>query len=120
MGNNNDELERLKHLRDQQLRARDPHKKQQQLQYNISRRYRESREPFNLKKMWREVEHKWRGLILGGFFGFVLLVALPHFVDSEWTELIGFGALLFLMLIGAAIGQAADARDELRDLIHKR
>jgi len=116
----NDEVERLKRIRDQQLRARDPQKHQQKVQHNISKRYRESREPFSVKKMWSDVDHKWRGLIIGGFLGFVLLVALPHFMDSKWTELIGIGGLIFLMLVGAAIGQAADTRDELQDLINKR
>jgi hypothetical protein len=120
MGSGNDEVERLKRLRDQQLKARDPHKKQQKLQHGISTRYRESREPFSFAKIWQEVDHKWRGLLIGGFLGFVILIILPNFVESAWTELIGIGAIFFLMLIGFAIGQAADARDELRDLIHKR
>jgi VIT1/CCC1 family predicted Fe2+/Mn2+ transporter len=116
----NDEVERLKRLRDQQLRARDPQKKQKQLQHNISKRYRQSREPFSFKKFWQDVDQKWRGLLIGGFLGFLVLVLLPIFVDSAWTELIGIAVILFLMLMGFAIGQAADARDELRDLIHKR
>lgn len=116
----NDEVERLKRLRDQQLRARDPQKKQKKLQHNISKRYRQSREPFSFKKLWQDVEQKWRGILIGGFLGFLVLILLPSFVDSDWTELIGIGILVFLMLIGFAIGQAADSRDELRDLIHKR
>jgi VIT1/CCC1 family predicted Fe2+/Mn2+ transporter len=120
MGNSNHEVERLKRLRDQQLKARDPHKKQQKLQHSISTRYRESREPFSLTKIWQEVEQKWRGLLIGGFLGFIVLAILPSFLESAWAGLIVVGAILFLMLIGFAIGQAADSRDELRDLIHKR
>jgi uncharacterized membrane protein YraQ (UPF0718 family) len=116
----NDEVERLKRLRDQQLKARDPHKKQQKLQHGISERYKKSREPFSLIKIWQEVEKKWRGLLIGGFLGFIVMVFLPNFIESAWAGLIGVGAILFLMLIGFAIGQAADARDELHDLIHKR
>ena len=120
MGNRNDEVERFKRLRDQQLRARDPQKKQQQLQHNISKRYKQSREPFSFTKIWQEVEHKWRGILIGGFLGFILLIILPNFLDSGWAEVVGVGAIFLLMIIGFAIGQAADARDELRDLIHKR
>jgi hypothetical protein len=116
----NDEVERLKRLRDQQLKARDPHKKQQKLQHGISVRYRKSREPFELKKVWLEVDKKWRGLLIGGFLGFIVLVILPNFVDPPWAEVAGVAAIVFLMLIGFAIGQAADARDELHDLVHKR
>ena len=116
----NDEVERLKRLRDRQLRARDPQKKQKQLQHNISKRYRQSREPFSFAQFWRDVDQKWRGLLIGGFLGFLVLVLLPSFVDSAWIELIGVGVLVFLTLMGFAIGQAADSRDELRDLIHKR
>ena len=116
----NDEVERLKRLRDQQLKARDPHKKQQKLQHGISVRYRKSREPFNLAKIWQEVDKKWRGVLIGAFLGFIVLVILPNFIELVWAELIGIAAIFFLMLIGFAIGQAADARDELHDLIHKR
>jgi len=83
MGNRNDEVERFKRLRDQQLRARDPQKKQQQLQHNISKRYKQSREPFSFTKIWQEVEHKWRGILIGGFLGFILLIIrifCPHII----------------------------------------
>jgi VIT1/CCC1 family predicted Fe2+/Mn2+ transporter len=115
-----DEVERLRRLRDQQLEARDPQKKQRKLQHTISTRYRETREPFDLSKIWKEVDQKWRGLLLGAFLGVVVLVILPNFIESVWAEVIGVAAIFSLMLIGFAIGQAADARDELRDLIHKR
>jgi hypothetical protein len=115
-----DEVERLIRLRDQQLRARDPQMKDRKLQHGIAKRYRRSREPFSLKKLWTDVDQKWRGIILGAFLGFIILVALPYFVKSNWTEFIGIGVLLFLTFLGFAIGQAADARDELQDLIRKR
>jgi hypothetical protein len=120
MGKRDDEVERLIRLRDQQLRARDPKKKDRKLQHNIARRYRSSREPFSLTKLWTDVEKKWRGMILGAFLGFVILIVLPYFVKTKWVELIGIAVVLFITLVGFAIGQAADARDELQDLIHKR
>jgi hypothetical protein len=120
MSSRNDEVERLKRIRDQQLQARDPLKKQRKLQHNISRRYRSSREPFSFRKFWTDVDQKWRGLILGGFLGVVILVTLPTFIESDMAVLIGAAVFVFLMVMGFMIGQAADARDELEDLVKKR
>jgi VIT1/CCC1 family predicted Fe2+/Mn2+ transporter len=120
MSYRNDEVERLKRIRDQQLRARDPQKKQRKLQHNISSRYRSSQESFSFKKLWTGVPQKWRGIILGSFFGVIVLVALPTFIASDLAALVGIAVFFFLMVMGYMIGQAADARDELEDLVKKR
>ena len=120
MSNRNDEVERLKRIRDKQIQARDPQKKQRKLQHNISKRYRSSRETFSFKKFWIGAEHKWRGIIIGAFLGAIVLVALPTFVESDLAGLVSIAVFVFLMVMGYMIGQAADTRDELEDLVKKR
>lgn len=120
MSNRNDEVDRLKRIRDQQLSARDPQKKQRKIQHDISKRYRSSRETFTFKKFWTDVDQKWRGILLGAFLGIIVMVTLPKFVQSALADLVGIGVFIFLMLMGFLIGQAADAKAELEDLIKKR
>jgi hypothetical protein len=120
MGRRENEHDRLRRLRDQQLRSRDPSKKDRRLQHNISKRYRSTREPLSFGKMMSEVPRKWTGLIIGLFLGFIIFILLPYFVTFSWVDAIGIAAILFLALLGFAIGQAADAKAELEDLIKKR
>jgi F0F1-type ATP synthase membrane subunit c/vacuolar-type H+-ATPase subunit K len=39
------------------------------------------------------------------------------FVDSTSTDLIGIGVMVALAFLGFAVGQAADTKSELEDLI---
>ena len=117
MPNQNDEVERLKRIRDKQLRARDPQKKVQKTQHHIAQRYRSSRKPVTAKNVIADVPKKWLGFVIGLFLGFFVLMVLPYFVDSKWTDMIGIGVMLILGFLGLAVGQAADAKAELEDLI---
>jgi uncharacterized protein YacL len=117
MPKKNPEVERLIRIRDKQLQARDPQKKASKTQHNISTRYRRSRKPVTAKGIFSDIPKKWTGFVIGLFLGFFILILLPFFVDSTSTDLIGFGVMAVLALLGLAIGQAADAKYELEDLI---
>ncbi|NIM94652.1 MAG: hypothetical protein GTO18_13205 [Anaerolineales bacterium] len=117
MSNKNNEVERYRRIRDQQLQARDPKKHDRKLQKNISRRYRETREPFSFGAIFREVPGKWMGLLVGAFVGFVIFIILPYFVEHELVDIIGVAVLLFIAIVGLAVGQAVDAKRDLEDLI---
>jgi hypothetical protein len=119
MPERNDEVERFRRIRDQQLRARDPQKTERKIHHEIATRRRKSREPFSFRSMVSEVPKKWGGLILGGFLGFVVLVLLPNVIEHRLVDVIGILVMMFLMLIGFATGQAADAKKDLEDLIKK-
>lgn len=120
MGSNEHDAERFRRIRDQQLGARDPRVKGRKLQHDIAQKYRRTREPLHLGRVIQDVPHKWKGLIIGAFVGLLILILLPYAVRVSWVSLIGIAAMFFCMLLGFAIGQAMDARDELRDLIKKR
>lgn len=117
MPKQNDEVERLIRIRDKQLQARDPQKKARKTQQNISKRYRSSRKPVTAKGIFSDIPKKWTGFVIGLFLGFFVLILLPFFVDSTSTDLIGFSVMAVLAFMGFAIGQAADTKSELEDLI---
>jgi hypothetical protein len=117
MTNGKDDAERFKRIRDQQLRARDPQKAQRKMHRGIATRHKKSREPFNFQKIFTDVPRKWTGMILGACLGLLVMVILPSFVTGRWTSFIGLGVLVILTFIGFAVGQAADVKKDLEDLI---
>jgi hypothetical protein len=119
MGDKNDELRRLKRIRDQQIRARDPSVKQKKLQRTIATKRRKSVRKFSFLDILREVPHKIKGPIIGAVVGLLIFLFLPYFVETSWIDFVGIGAIIFLTMLGFFLGQALDARDSLKELINK-
>ena len=55
MPNTEDDVERFKRIRDQQLKARDPQTRERKIQREISLRQRKSRQSFSFRKMLADV-----------------------------------------------------------------
>jgi hypothetical protein len=119
MSNKDDELKRLKRIRDQQIRARDPTTKEKRLQHTIATRRRKSVRRFSFIGLIREVSHKARGTLIGAILGLLIFLLLPYFVKTSWIDFVGIGAIFFLTIVGYFLGQALDARDSLKELINK-
>ena len=119
MSGQNDELKRLKRIRDQQIRARDPSVKQKKLQHTISTRRRKSVRKLSFIDILREVSYKVKGTLIGFIIGLLIFLILPYLVDTSWIDYVGIGAILFLTILGFSLGQALDARDSLKELINK-
>ena len=115
MVGSSDESERLRRLREQQLKARDPHKKQRHFQRTVSSRYR-SRNTTTIGDMWGDVAHKWRGAIYGIVLGIVVWILLAIFFQEAWTDIVGILALVIFAIAGLAVGSSFDWRDNIRDL----
>lgn len=111
------ETDRLKRIRDRQLHLRDPQTKDKKLQHKIAVRRKRSVKRFSFAAIMREVPNKWWGLVLGMALGVGVFVFLPFFVDSVWTDVIGFAAIFFLAILGLLLGHAMDVRDRLNELI---
>lgn len=111
-----DEIERIKRIRDQQIQARDPTVKQRQVQGKIATKYQrtKSREHF-VRDTWANFEKVWKGVFLGGFLGVLVMVILPQFVPGKLGLILGIGAIPLLAMLGALFGAAFDWRDNIRD-----
>lgn len=116
MSKQNDEIERLRRLRERQLQARDPHAKQRKIDRKVATRRRKQKQSFSLRAML-DMPYKWRGAIIGALLGMGISIVLPMVVKSEWIEIIGLLLVLFLAIIGIVFGQAFDEREELKDLM---
>ena len=116
MNDEQKELERLRRLRNQQIRSRDPGTKQRKLQHNITQQYQRTSKQMTLGSAWATLHHRWKGLIIGLVFGIIVAVVLSLTTDESWTELIGILAIIMFALIGLVIGSSFDWRDEIRDI----
>jgi F0F1-type ATP synthase assembly protein I len=111
-----DEIERLRRLRDRQISLRDPGQKQEKVQHQVARKRRASREPFRFSRIFTDLPKVITGTLLGLLIGILIVIVLPYFVHTEWVNIAGIGAAVILTFFGAAFGQAIDARDRLRDV----
>ncbi len=112
------EAERLRRLRERQLRDRDPLARQRQLDREIARKQRRMRESFSLRQMWADIPRRWRGLLLGLVVGLLLLLAAPSLVADPWGVCLGVAGLPFAALIGFLIGRYQDTMDDIRGHLH--
>jgi VIT1/CCC1 family predicted Fe2+/Mn2+ transporter len=117
MSNDRSEVERLKRLRESQLSARDPHKKQLKLQQTVTRKYRRATEPFSLGRLWAQIPSIWKGILFGMSFGVIVILVLPVFMESTKAAAVGIIVLVVASVMGFLVGRAADARDDIQDLL---
>jgi hypothetical protein len=111
----NDEQERLKRLRDGQLKARDPLVKQKQFQHSSSVKEKRMRKPFSFKKALAEdIPHVVKVPFYGLLLGVLVLVILPNLWDSKWAVLVSGGLTLLFIIFGVVFGNSLDLRDDIR------
>jgi hypothetical protein len=112
-----DDAERFRRIRDKQIAARDPMVKVRKLDHTVSQKHRRARQSFSVVRMWLDIPKVWRGTLLGGLVGVVILAVLPYFVPESWAVIGGLAALGFLVLLGFALGRYMDSRDEIKNLM---
>ena len=117
---NQDEIERLKRLRERQLRLRDPKAKDNAVQHKISQRYKPQK--LTAASVIQDIPGKWLGMIFGALLGTILAVAINVLIDFEasWMEYVIYILIFFCAVIGRGLGAAMDWRDEDHDALVKR
>jgi len=112
------DADRFRKIRDQQLHARDPLKKQRRLDREIASKRRRMQGSFSLVRMWNELPHKWRSAFVGSLIGLGILLAAPALIEGTWGVCVGGAALPFSALIGFMIGRYQDTMQDIHDDLH--
>lgn len=114
MSKQDEEIERLRRLREKQLGARDPHVKQRQTARHVATQHKK-RQKFRLDQLLGDLSHKWQGLLLGLFTGLLLAVLLTIFVTASWVNLVAVLLIVGSTVIGLIFGASFDWRDDMRN-----
>ena len=110
MNRQNDELERFKRIRDQQLAARDPRARDRALQAKV--RARRPNKKLTVKNLLSDFTAKWTWMVAGGVIGAVLAIVVNLVFKAAWAEYVGYGLVLFGIVIGRLFGAIRDWGDE--------
>ena len=118
MPGNDQELERLRRLRERQLTDRDPLVKQRQFQRTSAQREKRiKRQSYSLGKMWRDVPHAWKGFFYGALLGTAVLLIVPIFWISPWAIPCSAATIVVFAIFGVMLGRAVDSREKIKDLM---
>ena len=109
MSRQNEELERIKRIRDQQLVARDPRARDHALQQVRARRQSKK---LTVRNILADFTAKWTWMVVGGAIGAVLAIVVNLVFKATWAEYVGYGLILFGMVVGRILGAIRDWGDE--------
>ena len=120
MSNQNDEIERLKRLRERQIRLRDPTAQGREVQRKVSARYK--KEKLTVGGVIRDIPGKWMGTILGAIIGLIMGLGIVLLLQSEafWIEYVPYFFVLVGAVMGRGVGAAIDWREEDHEELVRR
>jgi len=112
----NQEQERLRRIREQQLQARDPLAKQRKFQKSSSQKeVRMRSKSYSLSDAWKEIPHIVKSPFYGLIAGVILIIVLPTVWDSPYAIIAAGAATVFFIIFGVVVGNALDIRDNLKN-----
>jgi hypothetical protein len=117
MAGNDQELERLRRLRDRQLSDRDPLVKQRKFQRESAQRERRHKKAYSLGQIWKDIPHAWKGFFYGLVLGTIVLLIVSMFWISPWAIPCSAASIVVFALFGVMIGRAIDTRENIKDLM---
>ena len=109
MSQRNNEAERLKRLREQQIAARDPLAKEKAYHSRMAAR---PRPKMTATSVIKDFQLKWSLMFAGGILGAIVAVILGLAVQASWVPLVAFALIAAGLIIGRVIGAVLDWRNE--------
>ncbi len=108
------EAERLKRLREKQLRDRDPLEHERKFQHNTSVKEKRMQKPISLKEDWRKVPYIVKAPLFAFVIGIIGTLVLTSLWDWQYAVYVGAGATIGFILFGAVLGNAIDLREDIK------
>ena len=107
MSSERDEIERVKRLREQQIRTRNPYKKNDRTQQRISQKVK-TQKKYTWGDAIRDMPAKFTYLIVGGLIGLVFSGTIALIIEAPWEAYMIVGFVLFGMMGGFLVGNYVD------------
>jgi hypothetical protein len=120
MGQQDDEIERIRRIRDRQLRLRDPRTREHKVQRKAAARYRPQK--VTLGGAIQEIPGKWLGTVVGGLLGVLLAVLFDLLVaaDEWWMRYVPYAIAFAGLALGRMLGAILDWQEGDHDALVKR
>jgi hypothetical protein len=120
MSRQDDEIERIRRIRDRQLQLRDPTVRGRRVQKTAAARYKPQK--LSLSGAIQEIPGKWMGMLLGGLAGILLGILLDLLIaaDDWWTRYIPYVVAFAGLAIGRMLGAVLDWREQDHDALVRR
>jgi len=111
MSKEDEELERLKKLRAQQIAARDPTVKEKKLYGKISTNAKKYTR-YSLRDAINDMPAKWFYMLIGTIVGIFIGIVLMWVINAWWSGGVALIVTLVCALLGRVVGLAEDFRKE--------
>jgi hypothetical protein len=108
-----DEIDRIRQIREEQIRARDPRKKDAKFYQKVSTR--PTYDEVTWEEILKDIPIKWWGTILGGVIGLIVGLVLNMMVEASWAQLALPVTTLAGVAMGRGLGMAMDWSEEDHD-----
>jgi hypothetical protein len=110
MSRHNDELEQLRRIREQQLRARDPTLKDKAFYGKVSARRKGER--LTLASILKDLEAKWTWMFAGGIIGGIIALVVALTVKADWAPIVALVIVFAGLVIGRLLGAVMNWRSD--------
>ncbi len=108
------ESDRLKKLREKQLRERDPLTSERKFQRNMSVKEKRMQKPISLGDDWRNIPYVVKYPLFSFIFGIIGTIILVRLWDWQYAVYVGAGVTIGLAIFGAVLGNAIDLREDIK------
>jgi hypothetical protein len=113
----NDEIERIRKIRDRQLNLRDHSVEQKRVHREITKKRRRNVEKFSFGAIFGDIPKMITGTLIGIVIGILVFLILPYIFDEgDWIDIAGIAVTVIGAIFGFFFGRAIDARDALSDI----
>jgi hypothetical protein len=106
------ELDRIKRIRDQQIKVRyDPNEKK--ARYNQVSVQRRQGTKVTARSVLKDIPDKVWWSLVGGLIGLIFLLLVQRWPDAPaWGTYLGLGAIVFGLVVGFVLGKQRDSGKE--------
>jgi hypothetical protein len=111
----NDEVDRIRKIRDRQINLRDHSVETKRVHREISKKRRRNVENFSFRGIFGDIPKMITGTLIGMTIGILIFLILPYLFEGDWIDIAGIAVTVIGAIFGFFFGRAVDARDALSD-----
>lgn len=108
------EAERLRRLREKQLRDRDPLEKERKFQRSSALKEKRMQKPISFAEDWRNIPYIVKSPLFGLILGAIGTAVLVRLWDWEYAVYVGAGVTVGFIIFGVVLGNALDLREGIK------